>query len=267
MASDSRYRIGLFDSGLGGLSVLESLWKELGNIDFVYYSDLQNSPYGSLSKEKVIELSENAFRYLQGKDCKAVLFACNTATSAAAGFLRDTHKIPIFGMEPAVKPASLSHPNKPVAIFATELTLKEEKFKNLLDTLPKRNNYIAVPCEGLAKLIDECLLDEAWDLLNGKILSVIKETDVFVLGCTHYVFLKERILKHYPDVSVYEGNSGTAIHIKNVLGLNSRGQNHLEIFLNTSNEKYIHTTNLIVNKFAENSKIVLIDLKGSERHV
>ncbi|BDA79705.1 glutamate racemase [Leptospira kobayashii] len=267
MASDSRYRIGLFDSGLGGLSVLSSLWRELGNVDFVYYADLQNSPYGPLSKEKVLELSENAFQYLITKDCQAVLFACNTATSAAADFLRETHKIPIFGMEPAIKPASLSHPDKPVAIFATELTLKEEKFKNLVATLPKQNDYIAVPCEGLAKLIDEGSFDRAWNFLNEKIQSVINKTDVFVLGCTHYVFLKERILGHYPNVSVYDGNSGTAIHIKNVLGLNSKGRNHLEIFLNTSDEKCIQTTDLIVNKFAENSKIALIDLKGSERHV
>ncbi|WP_411821854.1 glutamate racemase [Leptospira sp. 'Mane'] len=259
--------MGLFDSGLGGLSVLESLWKELGNIHFVYYADLQNSPYGRNSKEKVLELSENAFQYLIGKDCTAVLFACNTATSAAADFLRKTHKVPIFGMEPAVKPASLSHPNKTVAIFATELTLKEEKFKNLLDTLPKQNDYIAVPCEGLAKLIDYGSFDEAWDFLNEKIRSIIDKTDVFVLGCTHYVFLKDRIRKHYPNVSVYDGNSGTAGHIKNVLGLNARGENHLEIFLNTSNENYIQTTKQIVHQFAKDSKIALIDLKGNERYV
>ncbi|TGN19181.1 glutamate racemase [Leptospira idonii] len=253
----SRHRIGLFDSGLGGLSVLRSLWKETGDVDYIYFADLINAPYGRKSKKEVLEFSQNAFQYLLEQNCDAVLFACNTATSAAANLLRQTHSIPIFGMEPAVKPASLDHPDRPIAIFATELTLKEEKFKNLLESMGAKNEFIFVPCEGLAKLIDEDVWEDAWDFLDAKIKTVISKTNVFVLGCTHYVFLKERINYVYPDVKVYDGNLGTSLHIKNALQIPGSGKNNLDILLNTHISDYVHLANRIAKSFSASHTLSL----------
>lgn len=102
------------------------------------------------------------------KDCEAVLFACNTATSAAADFLRTKHSVPIFGMEPALKPAVAENPGVKIAVFATDLTLKEEKFKNLVSGFPAGTEILPVPCEGLAKLIDKDRWEDAWDFLIQK---------------------------------------------------------------------------------------------------
>lgn len=270
MNSRGRYKIGVFDSGLGGLSVLRTLWKETSNIDYIYFGDLVHAPYGQKTKEEVLELSQNVFEYLIEKDCEAVLFACNTATSAAADFLRKQHSIPIFGMEPAVKPALLENPGGKVAVFATELTLKEEKFKNLVSDLAHGSAILSVPCEGLAKLIDSDQWEDAWDFLDAKIKSTQNETNVIVLGCTHYVFLKERIHYHYPQMKVYDGNLGTALHIKKILQLPDGGQenkNQLDILLNTSDSDYVHLAGRIAKTITPNHTLSLINTTIGKLHV
>jgi len=260
-------RIGLFDSGLGGLSILKTLWLETSGSHFIYYADLDNGPYGKLSKTQVLDISKNAFSFLLNQNVEAVLFACNTATSAAAQFLRESHSVPIFGMEPAVKPATLENPNKPVAIFATELTLNEEKFKTLIDGLGNNSTYLPIPCEGLATLIDNGNWNKAWEFLDQKIKSVAEQTNVFVLGCTHYVFLKEKIESHYPQVKIYDGNFGTAIHMKKALNLNGMEGNTLDIILNSSDTKYISISEDIASKFSSSFSISLNQNVGNNSHV
>ncbi len=250
-------RIGLFDSGLGGLSVLKTLWLESQGTHFIYFADLKNGPYGSLTKDDVVKLSVSAFELLLSKKSDAVVFACNTATSAAAQFLRETHAIPIFGMEPAVKPATEQNPGLPIAIFATELTLKEDKFKNLIEQVGLQNSFLPVPCEGLAKLIDSGKWDAAWHFLKTRIDSVISKTNIIVLGCTHYVFLKDRITQNYPNVKVYDGNLGTSLHIKNKVNLPETGNNSLDIILNTENPEYVKLTESIVSTFTNSFTISL----------
>lgn len=260
-------RIGLFDSGLGGLSVLKTLWLETKGTHFIYYADLDNGPYGKLSKNIVIENSQLAFEFLIEKQVEAVLFACNSATSAAADFLRQTHEIPIFGMEPAVKPATLENPGKPIAVFATQLTLNEEKFKNLIDQLGSHNSYLPIPCEGLARMIDDGNWGGAWEYLDSRIQSVRNETNIFVLGCTHYVFLKDFILSKYTDAKVYDGNLGTANHMKKILNLNGTEGNTLDIILNSSDPKYIPVTEEIASRFSNSFSISLNQQIGKKSYV
>lgn len=260
-------RIGLFDSGLGGLSVLKTIWLETAGSHFIYYADLDNGPYGKLTKESVLEISIKSFEFLLEKQVDAVLFACNSATSAAAEFLRQNHSIPIFGMEPAVKPATLENPGKPIAVFATELTLKEEKFKNLIDQLDSHNTYLPVPCEGLARLIDLGEWDKAWEFLDPLLKGVIEQTNIFVLGCTHYVFLKDKILAHYPNAKIYDGNFGTALHMKKILNLNGTEGNTLDIILNSCNSHYISVTEDIVSKFSNSFSISVNHQLGNSSHV
>ncbi|MDZ4727628.1 MAG: aspartate/glutamate racemase family protein [Leptospira sp.] len=264
---NGKHSIGLFDSGLGGLSVLKTLWSMTTGCHFIYFADLENGPYGNLTKEEVIQISKSAFDFLLEKNSDAILFACNSATSAAANFLRETHKVPIFGMEPAVKPASSDNPGKAIAVFATKLTLKEEKFKSLLEQLEKNNEYIPVPCEGLAKLIDDGKWEEAWDYLDSKIQSILEKTNIIVLGCTHYIFLKDKIRKKYPQILIYDGNFGTSSHIKNSLKLFGEGNNTLDIFLNTLDSKYVRITEDIVSEFAKSYTISLNQTMGNQINV
>jgi glutamate racemase len=126
--------IGVFDSGLGGLSVLATLQKLLPNESYIYVGDSKNAPYGTKSKEEVLELSRQICNQLVSLDVKAIVIACNTATSAAVNQLREEYDIPIIGMEPAVKPALRQSKGK-VAVLATEMTLKEEKFQKLIESL------------------------------------------------------------------------------------------------------------------------------------
>ena len=132
-------RIGIFDSGLGGISVLYEIHKLLPNESIVYYGDSGNAPYGVKSKEVVYELSKNICDYLiENEGVKAIVIACNTATSAAVDKLRGQYNIPIIGMEPAIKPAIVGTKGA-IVVLATEMTLKEEKFNNLLHSFEYAN--------------------------------------------------------------------------------------------------------------------------------
>lgn len=146
------------------------------------------------------------------------MLACNTATSAAAQTLRKEFSIPIFGMEPAIKPAILQNPGKKVALLATPVTQREEKLHRLKSELKAEELVLSISCPGLAGLVDQGDFDKAEKYLRP-ILANLQEQDVknLVLGCTHYVFLKQIILKNCPNVKIYDGNSGTIKHLLNSL--------------------------------------------------
>ncbi|MCH1913671.1 glutamate racemase [Leptospira noguchii] len=212
------FKIGLMDSGMGGLSVLKELLKYDSKLEIIYYGDLKNSPYGEKEVSKVLELVRNVCNLLQKENVRAILLACNTATSAAAQTLRQEFSIPIFGMEPAIKPAILQNPGKKVALLATPVTQREEKLQKLKSELNAEDLILPVSCPGLAGLVDQGNFDEAEKYLRP-ILKDLQEKNVdnLVLGCTHYVFLKQMILKNFPNVKIYDGNSGTIKHLLNSL--------------------------------------------------
>ncbi|WP_000662652.1 glutamate racemase [Leptospira interrogans] len=211
-------KIGLMDSGMGGLSVLKELLKYDSELEIVYYGDLKNSPYGEKDASEVLELVRSVCNFLQKENVSAILLACNTATSAAAQTLRKEFSIPIFGMEPAIKPAILQNPGKKVALLATPVTQREEKLQRLKSELKAEELVLSISCPGLAGLVDQGDFDKAEKYLRP-ILANLQEQDVenLVLGCTHYVFLKQIILKNFPNVKIYDGNSGTIKHLLNSL--------------------------------------------------
>ncbi|AYV57391.1 glutamate racemase [Leptospira kmetyi] len=214
-------KIGLMDSGMGGLSVLRELLKYDSEMEIVYYGDLKNSPYGEKQASVVLELVRNVCNFLQAENVDAILLACNTATSAAAETLRKEFTVPIFGMEPAIKPAILQNPGKKVALLATPVTQREEKLQRLKAELGAEELIVPVSCPGLAGLVDKGEFAEAEKYLLP-ILADLREKKVenLVLGCTHYVFLKQIILKNFPEVKLYDGNSGTVKHLLNSLEAN-----------------------------------------------
>lgn len=238
--------IGVFDSGMGGVSVLRKLCRIMPGEDFIYFGDSINAPYGTKSKDEIRALTEKAFDYLREKGCKAVVIACNTATSAAAKHLREKHPdYAIIGLEPALKPAALSMDYPKVLAMATPLTLKEEKFNNLMAKFEYEAEFIKLPAPELVKFIESGELDSDEEIAYlEEILAPYKDgkVDAVVLGCTHFPFARrtiQRILGE--DVLVFDGGLGAARQTRRVLEdkklLNGKDDGGTVTFLNSIPEK------------------------------
>jgi glutamate racemase len=188
--------VGVFDSGVGGLSILRALRRELPREDFVYFSDAGNSPYGERPEAFAAERSQAIARQLLHEHgVKALVVACNTATAAAVGVLRAEHRhVPIVGIEPALKPAAALSRTGRVAVFATGATLSSEKFRLLHGSLAEQADFVLQPCDGLASAIEKHDDAEVRNLClryvrsAGEFGSGPGQIDTLVLGCTHYAF-------------------------------------------------------------------------------
>lgn len=210
--------IGVFDSGLGGVSVLRNMSALLPKEDFIYFGDDKNAPYGTKSEEEILRLAIDDTSFLLQKNVKAIVIACNTATSAAANHLRETLSVPVIGMEPALKPASLSRKEGVIGVMATPATLKQKKFRLLYEKYG--DHAMPIPCPGLMEFAEKGILSgEEIDVFLKKLLAPYRKfpLESVVLGCTHYVFLKAAISKALPGVILYDGNEGTARQLKRVL--------------------------------------------------
>ncbi len=224
MEDNKKLAIGIFDSGMGGISVLAQIIKLMPNEKYIYYGDSQNAPYGVKTTERVEELSKDICDFFIEQGVKAIVIACNTATSAAAKSLRKTYNIPIIGMEPALKPAVEMNTEGKIVVMATEMTLKEKKFARLMKNYGKDAEIVKVPCPKLVELVEDGILEGP--MLEASIRECIgnidtKDISSIVLGCTHYVFLKDSIEKVVgSNVKIIDGNEGTARHLKNLLDEN-----------------------------------------------
>ena len=173
-------KIGIFDSGIGGVTVLKEILKVLPNEDYIYYSDSANNPYGDKSDEKIIELSENIVKYFIQKNCKAIVIACNTASAKAVTYLRKKYKdIPIIGIEPAYKMVYDYSYDNSTLVMATKGTLESEKF-NLLYNKYNNHKTFLLPCIGLADIIEEGkkdkierYLEENIGRYRGKVKNIV----------------------------------------------------------------------------------------------
>lgn len=207
--------IGVFDSGVGGISVLRELVKVMPNEDFLYYGDSKNAPYGTKTTEEVRALTRAHAMELFSQGAKGLVVACNTATSAAVRILREEFpEIPIVGIEPAVKPAVSFMENPRVLVMATPMTIREEKLKKLIATYENQGEIIALPCPGLMNFVERGDLDgeDLMKYLNELLFEFQKNpVDAVVLGCTHYPFVKTAIQKVLGDsVTIFDGGYGTA---------------------------------------------------------
>lgn len=147
--------IGVFDSGVGGISVLKEFVKQLPGENFLYYGDSAHAPYGTKNTEEIQTLSKHICEYLYGRGVKAIAVACNTATSAAIGVLRQIYTdIPIIGIEPALKPAVLMKKNPNIIMMATPLTVKGDKLHHLLARFEAEANVYPLPCPGLMEFAE-----------------------------------------------------------------------------------------------------------------
>ena len=215
--------IGFFDSGLGGISVLKTAFELMPNENYLYYSDYKNAPYGEKSEEEIKELSLAAAKVLYKRGVKAIVVACNTATSASVKMMRDKFNVPVISMEPAVKPA-LDLDGK-VLVLATQATVSQNRYRKLLDRLDAGERVINVGCSGLVEMIEEGRTDKESiaEYFAGK-LDFLKteKIDAVVLGCTHYSFIENGIKDYLDsnycnDCRVFDGRFGTARQLKRVL--------------------------------------------------
>lgn len=210
-----RRPIAVFDSGVGGISVLRELIRIMPDEDYIYYGDSKNAPYGIRSREEVRAFTLARAKSLFDQGCKGLVVACNTATSAAVRTLREMYPyIPIVGIEPAVKPAALNGENPRVLVMATPMTIGEEKLKNLIGQYEDKATIIPLPCPGLMDFIERgdlngedlhrYLMDLLYAYRGGQV-------DAAVLGCTHYPFVRAQIQRVLGEnVRIFDGGEGTA---------------------------------------------------------
>lgn len=217
--TDKSLPIAVFDSGMGGISVLKELISVLPNENFIYFGDTANAPYGVKSADKVRELTFFVYERLKNEGIKAFVIACNTATSVAVASLREKYPNDIIiGVEPALKPAVRCCENPTVAVLATPLTLKEEKFAFLLEKFGTGAKVIPFACPGLVEFVERGEI-EGDDLHRFlcELLSPLKEEklDAVVLGCTHYPFVKAEISAILGEsVQIFDGSLGTALNTR-----------------------------------------------------
>lgn len=212
-------RIGVFDSGIGGLTVLEELKKLLPNEDYLFYADSKNCPYGEKSDNELYDITSNIVDYLIDKDCKIIVIACNTATTRCIKYLRDKYKDMTFiGTEPAIKVAC-DRDYKNILVMATPATIASERTNILVnDNKKDYENVYLVPCEGLADAIETDNFKKQEDIVSS-IYKEYKDKDIdaIVLGCTHYPHIKDLISKYFTNAELLDGGAGVARETKRQL--------------------------------------------------
>ncbi len=227
--------IGVFDSGVGGISTLRELRRCMPHETFYYYGDSKNAPYGTKTEAEIRALATDAAHFLVEKGVKELVIACNTATSAAAAHLRAELEIPVIGIEPAVKPAGEAVRDGVMLVMATPATIRQEKLKRLVAKYGK--NVVELPCPGLMEFAERMELSgENLDRFLEDLFAPYRamQIDAAVLGCTHYPFLRGAIQKALPGVPLFDGNEGTARQARRVLGelglLREEGEGRVEFF-------------------------------------
>ncbi|MCL4136758.1 UNVERIFIED_CONTAM: hypothetical protein GTU68_045138 [Idotea baltica] len=233
--------IGVFDSGIGGISIWKELVNHLPNENTIYLADSKNAPYGERSKQEIIDLSVKNTELLLKKGCKIIVVACNTATTNAIEYLRANYNVSFIGIEPAIKPAALRTKTNAIGILATKGTLSSELFHSTSQKFTEGITVIETIGEGLVPLIEnDKISSKEVELLLQKFLHPMlrKKIDYLVLGCSHYPFLIPQIKKITGNaVTIIDSGEAVAKQTKNILI-----QNNL---LNTS--ELVATHNLYSN--------------------
>jgi len=233
--------IGILDSGIGGITVLKEILKILPNENYIYYSDSIHNPYGEKTKEEVFDYIDDIIKFFISKNCKAVVFACNTATALTVEDVRKKYSdLIIIGIEPAYKMVYDNAKDKKTLVMATPATIQSERFLSLYHKYDNHNT-ILLACHGLANLI------ELGDFVHinkylEKNLPKDNNVEVVVLGCTHYPLIKNEIKNILGNVIFFDGGMGVALRLKDLLGQSLLTSN------NTGNILFYDSSNNIDKK-------------------
>lgn len=231
-------KIGIFDSGIGGITVLHQALLALPQARFLYYADADHVPYGEKTREEIVRYADEAVGFLARRGAVAVVVACNTATSAAIGFLRGKYRFPILGMEPAVKPAVQTCGDKWVMVVATPVTVRQDKLRNLLKRVDRTHTVDLLALPGLVPLAERGEFD------SPRVRQYLERTfapydlsrySVLVLGCTHFNYFKDTFARIFPSgVAQVDGCEGTVNNLVRVLrqtGLSGPGEPGAEYYI------------------------------------
>ncbi len=259
--------IGVFDSGMGGISVLSELIRLMPNESYIYYGDSDNAPYGTKTVKEITKLSISACDFLISKGVKAIVVACNTATSASIKILRNKYDIPIIGMEPAIKPALEVAKEKKVVVLATPITLKERKFEDLVNRLGANDKVIKVPAPELVRIVESGNINDI--TVKEQVKSYFEDIDMrqvgsVVLGCTHFIFLREIIEQAMgQEIILIDGNTGTARHLKDTLSKlslinpESSLDTRVDFFNSKNDKKMLRLSKLLFAYMTDMDKLAL----------
>ena len=257
----SNFPIGLFDSGIGGLSIYNEIKNSIPNESTIYIADNLNAPYGKKAESEIIQLSIKNTQKLVDLRCKLIIVACNTATTNAIEILRKKFNVPIVGIEPAIKPAMLETKSNNIGVLATEKTLSSNLFLQTSDRFSKGINIHEQIGFDLVKIIEENGINE--ELLIPKLREYIepmleKNIDHLVLGCTHYYYLMYLLKKILPNgVKILDSSRAVTKRVKNLLkdyNIDSNTSKTKNIFLCTGND------NVIKKFLSSNDKISKVNL-------
>lgn len=215
--------IGVFDSGLGGLTIWRELYGELPSESLIYYGDGLNCPYGSKSAEEILKLTDAALEWMRERGVKLAAIACNTATTAAIDYLRGKYDFPIVGVEPAVKPAAASTKSGVVAILATENSLQGELYNRTAGVYGAGVTLIPVSANQFVDLVERDMEEsaEAFEAVRDVVEPLIERgADRLVLGCTHYPFLRRAMEKVIGtrDVEIIDSAPAIVRRVSHLLG-------------------------------------------------
>lgn len=210
-------KIGIFDSGIGGITVLKEIIRILPNENILYYSDSKNNPYGDKKDSEIIGICDSIVKKLLNENCKAIVIACNTASAKAAMKLRGKYNnIPIIAIEPAYKMVYDFAYDKKTLVMATKGTIESQKFNNLYNKYNNHNTEL-LECVGLADIIEEGNEQKIKKYLKEKLSKYEGDVKNVVLGCTHYPLIEKEIKEVLGDVKFFNGAASLSKHLKNVL--------------------------------------------------
>ena len=251
---DKHSYIAVFDSGVGGVSVLRELRALMPGERFYYFGDSANAPYGKKTTEKVRELTLAAGKkLLEDLDCKALVVACNTATAAAIIDLRENYPDRIVvGIEPALKLACDRHPGGTIGIMATDVTLREQKLAALMERVKRDCTVLRVQAPGVVELVEAGKADtaEAVELMERLLGPYTGKLNALVLGCTHYPFMKKAMAKVLGSgVELLDGGAGTARETRRRLleaGLLNDGRGELVVENSSGDPEKIRLTHALL---------------------
>jgi len=231
-------KIGFFDSGLGGLTVLDKAMRLMPDEDYIYYADEGHVPYGEKTTEEIIQFASSAVSFLEEQGCKAVVIACNTATSVAIEILRQRFSIPIIGIEPAVKPAVEHAGHRRILVMATPVTVRESKLRQLIASLDAEDTVDLLAMPGLVHFCEQEQFDgpEVRAYIAGRLEG--KDTFAYsdlVLGCTHFNHFQTALSSFFPDsLQISDGSMGTVRQLQSILeqkSLRGGGNGLMELYV------------------------------------
>jgi len=243
--------IGIFDSGVGGLTVFKEINKEFPKANIYYLGDTARVPYGNKSKETIIRYSIECANYLRNFNIDVLVIACNTASSHALNVLRDYLDIEVIGViEPGVETALKYTKNKKIGVIGTQATIRSNSYKNKLLEADNTLEIYQKPCPLFVPLVEEGMIDNhIAEMVVKEYLDdlVAKGIDTLILGCTHYPLLKNTIQKLYPNITIVDSSKATAQYLKRYFS-DFQEEGEKKVFITDESQNFIKLKNFLIGK-------------------